>query len=110
MTAPTVISPGWTKETSPLSSAEAPSKGAANQNLTPSGRGCPDASLPTALNWSLLPTVALDCSGVTSTVATLETSSGFLSFEASSWAKIGRMGNAVANESAPMVQQIQRDG
>src|SRR5580704_2036680 len=74
MSAPTVISPGWKKLTSPVCPAPAASKGAAYQYFGASGRTLPSASLPTALNCSLLPMAAVVCEGVTSTVTTLEDS------------------------------------
>src|SRR5271154_364072 len=97
MRAPTVISPGWKKLTSPFCPAPAASKGAAYQYFGGSGRILPSASLPTALNWSLLPMAAVVCEGVTSTVTTFEASLDCSSGSSGFCAAAGRAKKIVQN-------------
>src|SRR5262250_1904883 len=91
-----MTSPGPKMVMTPSSLAPPRSLGAANQNSTLSGRALPEASLPTALNETLSPTLAETCAGMTSTEATLELGSlgGSIGF----WAK--RVVGAEASISA----------
>jgi hypothetical protein len=72
--APTNTSPGWKSITVPSSLAPALSKGAANHSFTGFGSVFPSESLATAVNLILSPTEPEASAGVTSTLATFDSS------------------------------------
>src|ERR1700730_971142 len=101
MRAPTVISPGWKKLTSPFCPAPAASKGAAYQYLGGPGSTCPSASLPTALNASFPPIAAVLCEGVTSTETTLDGSFDCSSGSRGFCAVTGKARKSTQNKAEP---------